>query len=310
MNNANYLDVPVLFLMFNRPDLSVQVFAKIREVQPKALYVALDGPRGTHPLDAERVSQCLAILKGVDWPCEVKTLVRQKNLGCGLAVSSAISWFFEQEPMGIILEDDCVPDASFFSFCRELLYRYEHHTEVMHIGGVNFQNGKQRGEGSYYFTKICHVWGWASWRRAWKLYDADMTSFPKFKKSKAIDDLFIKKKDRKYWLKNFEMVHSWKISSWAFPWTYSIWINNGLCILPNVNLVMNIGFDERATHTQSKDYMHNEIKAGQLLELEHPSFIIECAEATEYALRNQFSNPNIWVLRYRRFKKILNEFFN
>ncbi|MDR6193703.1 nucleotide-diphospho-sugar transferase [Siphonobacter sp. SORGH_AS_0500] len=299
------LDVPVLFLMFNRPDLSVQVFAKIREVQPKALYVALDGPRGTHPLDAERVSQCLAILKGVDWPCEVKTLVRQKNLGCGLAVSSAISWFFEQEPMGIILEDDCVPDASFFSFCRELLYRYEHHTEVMHIGGVNFQNGKQRGEGSYYFTKICHVWGWASWRRAWKLYDYEMADFTQFEANNSISEVIEGKKNQKLWIDNFKLVLNKKINTWDYQWVYTIWSHKGLCILPNQNLITNIGFISEATHTKTDDVIYSNKVTQPLLKIVHPDKIEEDIEATKFSLKTVSNSRNIWYLRYIKIKKKL-----
>lgn len=299
------LETPVLFLMFNRPDLSVQVFSKIREARPKELYVALDGPRESHPTDQEKINKCLDILKGVDWPCQVKTLLREKNLGCGKSVSSAISWFFDQVPMGIILEDDCVPDVSFFSFCEELLQRYEHHPEIMHIGGVNFQNGRQRGDGSYYFTKICHVWGWASWRRAWQLYDYTMKSYPDFKENANIEEVIEGKKNQESWIGNFDKVIEKKVNTWDYQWVYSIWSNNGLCILPNQNLITNIGFITDATHTKTDDVIYSNRLAKPLVNIKHPKTIKEDKEATNFSLEGFYKSKNIWYLRFLKIKKKL-----
>ena len=162
---------PILFLIFNRPETTKKVFSAIKEVQPPRLYIAADGPRSEQPDEADHCELARTIATKVDWDCEVKTLFRDQNLGIRIAVSQAIDWFFEQEPEGIILEDDCLPDQSFFWFCKELLEKYRNDTRIMHIGGTNFQFGKNRTNYSYYFSRYAHIWGWASWRRAWEYYD-------------------------------------------------------------------------------------------------------------------------------------------
>ena len=162
---------PVLFLIFNRPETTIQVFSAIKKAQPNRLYIAADGPRPEYPDEVNHCKIARTIATNVDWDCEVKTLFRDQNLGCRLAVSQAIDWFFEQEPEGIILEDDCLPNQSFFWFCKELLEKYRNETRIMHIGGTNFQFGKNRTNYSYYFSRYAHIWGWASWRREWKYYD-------------------------------------------------------------------------------------------------------------------------------------------
>ena len=171
------VNTPVLFLIFNRPETTEIVFSVIRKAEPPRLYVAADGPRPDYPNDAESCEIVRAIATDVNWDCKVKTLFRDQNLGCKLAASKAIDWFFEQELEGIILEDDCLPDQSFFWFCQELLGKYRDDTRIMHIGGTNFQFGKERTKYSYYFSRYAHVWGWASWRRAWKFYDVEMKNW-------------------------------------------------------------------------------------------------------------------------------------
>ena len=161
----NVLDTPVLFLVFNRSDTATQVFEKIRQVRPSRLYVAGDGPREGYN-EEEKVAKAREIATRVDWPCEVKTLFRDKNLGCAHGCSNAISWFFQHEEKGIILEDDCVPHLDFFTFCENLLDRYAEDERVTVVSGNNFQKGKWRGDASYYFSKFPHIWGWATWRRA------------------------------------------------------------------------------------------------------------------------------------------------
>src|SRR6187402_3370357 len=153
-------DVPILFLVFNRPETTVRVFEKIREIKPQRLFVAADGPREGKEGEKEK---CQAvrdlILKNIDWPCEVKTLLRDQNLGCGKAVSSGITWFFEQVDEGIILEDDTLPAISFYNFCKLLLNKYRNEQKIKMISGINFQDGIRRGDASYYFTRLCHIWG-------------------------------------------------------------------------------------------------------------------------------------------------------
>ena len=196
----------VLFLVFNRPETTKQVFEAIRQAKPPRLYVAADGAREGKPGESERVEQVRQIATEVDWPCEVKTLFRDKNLGCKQAVSSAIDWFFDNEEQGIILEDDCLPHPDFFTFCETLLKRYATDERVWVITGDNFQDGQKRGDGSYYFSRYNHVWGWASWRRAWSKRDMSIKFWPKWKVSPEWKACVPDKIERKYWSKIFEHI--------------------------------------------------------------------------------------------------------
>ncbi|WP_234736668.1 nucleotide-diphospho-sugar transferase [Tellurirhabdus bombi] len=281
-------DIPILFILFNRPQHSRQVFSRIRQAQPAELFVAIDGARPNHPTDAERTRECRALLDEIDWPCTVHQLIRTENLGCRRAVSSAITWFFEQVEMGIILEDDCVPDPTFFSYCREVLLRYAHESSLMHVGGVNFQKGRWHGDGSYYFSKVCHIWGWATWRRAWKRYDESMASYPVFKEQNRIADVFDDPRVQQFWMDGFESVYNGTNDTWDYQWCYAIWTNNGICSLPNTNLISNIGFDGEATHTKFYDRSVASHPLNSLTEFRHPTFFIESKAASTYSLQNSF----------------------
>jgi len=301
MGNGQF-DTPILLIMFNRPDHAKQVFERIRSIRPKDLYIAVDGPRENHPTDRDRVAKCLDLLEGIDWDCNVHKLIRAKNLGCGKAVSSAITWFFDQVEMGIILEDDCLPDATFFTYCQELLATYKNDESVMHIGGVNYQDGALRGDGSYYFTKVCHIWGWATWRRAWQKYDFSIKNFDRFKETGAISNVLSHSEDQNYWLKAFESVYTHKVDTWDYQWVYTVWSHNGLCILPNHNLVSNIGFDEFATHTTSRNLLHSDKAVTPLTTIIHPTFRLEDKAATEYSFKTLFRTKSEWNKKVDRMK--------
>lgn len=275
------LKTPVLFLVFNRPDTTERVFEQIRIAKPTKLFIAADGPRDDKEGEIERCSKVREIVKKVDWDCEIKTLFREKNLGCKMAVSSAISWFFENVEEGIILEDDCLPNQSFFSFCSSLLVHYRDNSHIMHISGTNFQNGKIRGQGTYYFSKYPLVWGWASWRRAWKLYDLEMNNLELFLKSNSIENISHDKDEQAFWLNYFAIVHSGKINTWDIQWLFSILFRNGLSIIPNKNLISNIGFGIEATHTIGESKFSN-LPIKKLDKIVHPAFIKREFEADYY----------------------------
>jgi hypothetical protein len=245
------MNTPVLLLIFNRPDLTQRVFERIREAEPQALFIAADGPRKDRPEDIALCQEARSIIDRVDWGCEVKTLFRDENLGCKKAVSSAITWFFEHVEEGIILEDDCVPDPSFFRYCAELLERYRDDERIMAISGDNFQPPGFDPGASYYFSIYNHCWGWASWRRAWRHYDGEIKQWPSLRGSGWLEGWLGSKPAAEYWRRIFDRVHANQVDSWAYPWTFSCWSQHGLTILPAVNLVTNIGFDDRATHTVS-----------------------------------------------------------
>lgn len=280
----NNFSTPILFLIFNRPNTTKRVFAEIRKAKPNYLFIASDGPRESKEGEKKIVEKTRKmVLDGVDWNCEVKTLFRDKNLGCKYAVSGSIDWFFEQVEEGIILEDDCLPNQSFFRFCEELLKKYRNDEKISMISGDNFQFGWKNNANSYYFSKYCHIWGWATWRRAWKNYDVKIKTFPEFLKSKKIESIFDKKEVQKYWLGILNNAYKGKIDTWDYQWVYSVWMQDGLCILPNVNLVSNIGC-ENGTHMQQgskKSKVSEMVVENMEFPLTHPKEIKQNIEAEE-----------------------------
>jgi hypothetical protein len=286
------LKTGVLLLIFNRLDTAKQVFEAIRKVRPPRLYVAADGPRYFHPGEDTKVNAVRNyVMDHINWDCEVKTLFREKNLGCKYAVSGGISWFFENEEMGIILEDDCMPHPDFFTFCESLLDRYQYDEHVWVITGNNFQNGKWRGNSSYYFSKYNHCWGWASWRRAWLHYHGDLPFWPEWKNSSDWLKKTPDKVEQRYWSNIFESVRLNEIDSWAYPWTASVWYHNGLTATPNVNLVTNIGFGNDATHTISTESMA--LTSHSLGPLIHPEKIEQDKKADRYVFDHHFGGQRL-----------------
>jgi len=223
-----------------------------------------------------------------------------------VGVSSAIDWFFENEEEGIILEDDCLPSQSFFWFCEELLERYRLDMRIMAVSGDNFQKDPARNEFSYYFSRFNHCWGWASWRRAWSYYEKDMRSWPYIRDNNYMQDILLDKAVVKYWGKIFETAYRNEIDSWAYRWTFSCWIQNSLTVLPNVNLVSNIGFDGDATHTTGKDNANSQIPVFNLLfPLKHPNWMIRDKRADEYTQKTTFNQPNIFYRVIRSLYRLI-----
>lgn len=248
----NTPSAPILFLVFNRPDRTEQVFATIKQARPAKLFIAADGPRPQVPTDAQKCQLVRSIATKVDWPCEVKTLFREKNLGCKVAVSEAIDWFFDHVEAGIILEDDCLPDASFFPFCTELLERYYDNDEVMMIGGSN-SSGAWKCLNSYFFSKYGRLWGWATWRRAWAKYDVNIKSWADPKNKEIIKNRightgYWKEKS---WL--YDRLYQGQKDTWDYQWEYAMFLHGGITVVPENNLIENIGFGADATHTFTKD---------------------------------------------------------
>jgi hypothetical protein len=269
LSKNGIFDTPVLFLVFNRLDTTKQVFEVIRKTAPQKLYIASDGPRSNCDGENEKVKIVREyVLKAIDWDCEVSTLFREKNLGCGKAVSSAITWFFENEEMGIILEDDCLPSESFFSYCKELLDRYKDDTRIYHVAGHNPLT-ETNIPYSYYFARTQHCWGWASWRRAWNHYKFDISNLDDFIKQKKINRIFKRYCDRYYWLNIFKKMEKHEIDTWDYQWAYSIFNNDGICINPTKNLVSNIGFGTDSTHTISDNLSFSNQQRFEITELVH-----------------------------------------
>ncbi len=275
--HAKTLSTPVLFLIFNRPDTTRRVFEAIRQVRPRRLYIAVDGPRDDKPGEAEKVREVREfVMSSIDWDCEVKTLFRDKNLGCKYAVSGAITWFFENEERGIILEDDTLPGPGFFWFCEELLARYQDDLRVWHIGGFSTLNEEVLvNQDSYYFSKFNHIWGWASWANRWRCYDVKISLLDAFFKDRYIENITSSPLLQRFWIENFEAVSKGKIDTWDYQWYFTTWINGGLSIIPSVNLVKNIGFGAGATHTGKAGENLSRMEIQEIpTELVHPLIVM------------------------------------
>jgi hypothetical protein len=240
----------VVLIIFNRPDRAEQVFEAIRRAKPARLLVVADGPREGKPGEAGKCAAARAVVDGVDWDCEVHRNFSDENMGCRMRVATGISWAFGIVDRAIILEDDCVPSASFFPYCGELLERYQDDERVMMVSGDNHLFGKADTRDSYYFSRYVHAWGWATWRRAWDKFDLGMAQWPEIRDRRLFDRYFASASERYYWKSLLQYVYEGNIDTWDYQWVYSIWANSGLCIAPRRNLVWNIGFHKDATHTR------------------------------------------------------------
>jgi hypothetical protein len=254
----------ILFLIFNRYDTAIKVFAKIKEAKPYRLYIASDGARTGITEEKALVEKVRSyILENIDWECKVSTLFRNTNMGCKYAVSSAIDWFFENEEQGIILEDDCVPSQSFFEYCHLLLEKYKCHENVMQING--YLPFPFKTSNSYIFSKYGTIWGWASWKRAWKHYDVEMKAWSNMRNDKNFDYFYQNEKEKEWRMKIFDKIANNEIDTWDYQWAFAKLYHKGISIFPNCNLIENIGFDQFATHTRKKPK-----KLANMHELELP----------------------------------------
>jgi len=276
---------PIGLFVFNRPELTEIVFKAIARMEPEQLFIIADGARSSEEeLKCRRVRE---IVGKVDWKCDVHTDFASENLGCGRRVSSGYNWVFSQVEEAIFLEDDTLPDPSFFGFCQSLLERYRHDTRIMQISGNNFQFGQSRTPYSYYFSRYPQCWGWALWRRAWNLYDYKMRSWPAFKSAGLLSSLSEDPEEVKYWRRVFDRTYD-NPDTWDFQWVYAMMSQGGLSVNPNVNLVTNIGFGHPdAVHTKEVTNLSN-IPLVTIRELTHPEFVLCHRDADRYTYEHVY----------------------
>lgn len=297
---------PILFLIFNRPDITKKVFEKIRKQKPRYLYIGADGPRDNQ-IEKKLCEDARRIATQIDWDCELKTLFRETNLGCKYAVSTAITWFFNHVEEGIILEDDCLPNSIFFEYCTELLQKHKYDDKIMHISGSNLNDKIKFGDGSYYCSRYAYIWGWATWKRAWEKYDSELHDVEFY--FKLIKSSFKYHSEREFWNSKIELLKTKHLDTWDYQWLFSIWKESGICLNSNYNLVENIGFGAEATHTTGK-YPYVDAATKNITNIEHPtSFqIIEGAEIelinTAYGLKRR-GYFNFYFRKY-----LLQRFYN
>jgi predicted O-linked N-acetylglucosamine transferase (SPINDLY family) len=289
------LRTPVVLIIFNRTDTTQRVFDAIREVKPLKLLVISDAPRINREGEAEQCEATRAIINQVDWECEVLTNHSNINLGPRKRISSGLDWVFEQVEEAIVLEHDCLPGATFFRYCEELLEKYRDDERIMIISGNNLQFGRKRNQYSYYFSRYIHIWGWATWRRAWEKYDVSIPKWNELKDSSWLSDLLDNQQAVMYWSGTFDAIIS-GYDTWDYSLVFSLWINEGLSISPQVNLVSNIGFGENAENCKNI----SSILANMLVEelefpLQHPAVISRHEEADDFT-ENHFFSASEWIL--------------
>lgn len=280
---------PVLLITWRRPHCTSEVLEKLQIVKPAKLYISSDGASSERDGEADKVNTTRKVIADmINWNCEVHRLYSEVNQGCKIGVSRAISWFFENEEEGIILEDDCVPHQDFFEYCAILLSRFRDDERIWCISGSNFQDNQWRGDGSYYFSRYSHIWGWASWRRCWKHYDPDIKYFAMLKSLDFYQAMFEDPIEQLNWMKTFEQLfeHN-EPDTWDYQWFLTCLTNAGLSVLPNRNLVSNIGFGKDATHT-TQVMPPNDADVG-ILPIKHPTFLLRDAIADRYTFDHIFN---------------------
>ncbi len=295
---------PVALFLFNRPDTTRKVFSAIRQARPGRLRLIADGPRPDHPEDTVLCAEARSIVEQVDWPCELRTHFAEINLGIKQRFDTGLNWLFSDVEEAILLEDDCIPEPVFFRFCSELLEKYRHDERVLSLSGNNFQFGRRRGTASYYFSRFPYIWGWATWSRAWAIYDPRMKDWPAALASGWLERQCADDHSIRYWSyifqKNYQTWHNWD-----YAWHFSSWMRGGLHILPNVNLVSNHGFGASATHTRQANSRFAAMRTESIpFPLVHPQTVEACLEADDFTEETMFSGSLRQTLaRIRRLQR-------
>ena len=287
------VETPVLFVTFNRPDTTRVVWEMIKKAKPKKLYLSSDGPREKkYEEDKTSIEENRKLANEIDWDCIVKTRFSEENQGCGLGVSGAISWAFENEDRLIILEDDCVPSESFFTLCDTLLQKYANEPRIMHISGTRWNEEFAITDSDFFYTRYAHIWGWATWKRAWQLYDYRMKDWPSFRDTKALNTALCNHAPLiKRWTYLFNNIYNLeKKHTWDYQWQYAILKNNGLCINATKNLVTNIGADgmhsSEATdeHNRERHELNDELRAPAFM---HPAYGFDAYHGRKFFLKDR-----------------------
>lgn len=282
--------IPILVIAFNRPDVTRMLVERIKSARPEKVYIACDGYRDSVEGEEGKVSEVRQIAESLQSVCEIECLYQEKNIGCKAGVVAALNWFFSFEERGIILEDDCLPSTSFFRYCECLLKKYEDDMRVWHIGGTTFR--EYRKEESYRFTAYAGVWGWATWRNRWLYYEESMNDYKTLEWRHAVKRYDLA---QSFWNKNLDKVATKKIDTWDYQWLYTMWINRGLAIAPNTNLISNMGFGNNATHT-TDGYSHlAALKISEIGALKHPKSVKRDKRSDGYMKGKYFSSSPLWL---------------
>ena len=298
-----------MILAYRRPKQLAKLIETLKKIKPKNLYISVDGPKKSNPIDKELVKQTKEVIeRNINWDCTIKKKYNVKNLGCKMGVSSAISWFFDHINEGIILEEDCLLHEDFYKFAEQLLEFYRDNKQIWTITSNNLQKNQWRGDGSYYYSRIPHCWGWATWKDRWINYHQDLTHWELLKSTNMIKNIFTKKGEREYWIKIFDnLKYNDMPDSWAYRWFFVSLINSGLTVAPNINMATNIGFDNDASNTKSgsSPIMCDFSRPTNIFPIKHPTFFLRSIEADDFTFNNFYRKSLILRIK-NKLQKILN----
>ena len=308
------MNTPVALIIFNRPDKTQKVFDEIAKAKPGKLFVIADGPRKDHPGDNEKCIAARKLIDQVNWDCEVFKNYSDTNLGCGRRPATGISWVFENVEQTIILEDDCIPSLTFFRYCEEMLERYKDDERVMTICGMKTIYGEDKPNPfSYSFRLMGHFWGWATWRRAWQHYDFKLKLWGELRNSSWLLDILENPMAVEYYVDKFDRAYNCNgnIDYWDYQWLFTCLSQKGLSIVPNKNLINNIGFGEDATHTKSiinHQKFVNLAKEEMVFPLKHPPYVVFDKGAHIHRFKEKFAKKTLWQTLNRWAHKIVKFF--
>ncbi len=302
------MELNVLFIIFNKINETKEVFNQIKKQKPKRFFIAADGPRVYKEDEAEKCTYIRQwVLDNIDWECEVKTLFRNENVGCGRGPSEAISWFFEHVPEGIILEDDCLPNETFFKFCAELLEKYRDNPKISIISGNNFQKVQPMAmEESYYYSVFPSSNGWATWKRTWDGFDYRISSWPQVDRIKLSKFLFKDKRYAQFWIDYFDgMTLSMPEDMWDVQFHYHCMVRQQLAIIPKANLVSNIGYGPDATHSKDPTSYFANVPTHLIpFPLRHPAAFTRNYQADMFIQENLFGVVDIDT-NFKKIKRLI-----
>ena len=268
-------NTPILLIFFNRPDKTKKILEIIENLDAKNIFISADGPRDKFSEDRICCAKVKNLIEEFSKGKNVKVKINTYNQGLKKNIINSISWFFSNVEKGIIIEDDCIPSLSFFDFCQNLLNKYETNDQIMQINGTNL-GVDYSGiiEESYFFSKLNHVWGWATWKRSWVHFDNEFKDYKYLKKNNSFNKYYVNNKITNWMVKYFDKSQSGKDNIWSINWAYSILKNNGLCITPSKNLVQNIGFDGSGTSVKDKTFIKfSKTDINEIGKIKHPKKI-------------------------------------
>ncbi len=301
---------PVALFIFSRPSVTRRVAETIARAKPPQLLVVADGPRKDRPGEEQLCRETREVIGRIAWECDVHTEYSDINLGCKHRLASGLDWVFSRVTEAIIIEDDCLPEPSFFPFCDELLERYREDERVHMISGTNLLFGKKFGDPSYYFSRFYHIWGWATWARAWKHFDVEMRRWPQLRETDWVERYLPTRPMAQLARYFFDETHAGRVDTWDYQWVLASWLQNALAIVPATNLVSNIGYGVGATHTEYESELLGRLKTSAVkFPLVHPTSVkvLEEADHQEWSLlyADQHKREDLWRRVRSRFNRAM-----